>query len=191
MMTERIEIDKATVDKWNAILRQSGNAFDGDGSLSPVGRCLFVRTAEFEDGTLCDVKVCASGPYRWVEAVAYDSHGHKLWSSPSVDNLLWGWKFYLVKVDGSTAAYSVEVVQGTPSRKKWETLGESRDDFRETVQEELENGVTKEYSAQIAEFIVDRVAEDIIETADVENWSMGDLRLGIGRVLLHLVTNAN
>lgn len=191
MMTAKIEIDKATIDKWNAVLSQSGNAFDGDGSLSPVGRCLFVRTAEFEDGTLCDVKICASGPYRWVEAVAYDSHGHKLWLSPSTGNLIGGWEFCLAKVDGSTAAYSIEVVQSTPSRKKWETLGESRGDFCETVQEELENGVAKEYSTQIAELIVDKVADDIIDTADVENWSIGDLRLGIGRVLLNLVTNAN
>ena len=40
-----------------------------------------------------------------------------------------------------------------------------------------------EYSAPIAEKIADDVARDVWETADREDWSMGDVALAVGRVL--------
>ena len=48
-----------------------------------------------------------------------------------------------------------------------------------------------EYSALIAEKIADDVARDVCETADHEDWSVGDVALAVGRVLcrkLHIAT---
>ncbi len=63
-------------------------------------------------------------------------------------------------------------------------LGCSRDDFCETVAHEIENGITSEYSAKIADAIADKVAEDVMESADPKEWNDCDVRLGSGRVLL-------
>jgi len=51
------------------------------------------------------------------------------------------------------------------------------------IKKELESGIARDYSDDIADKIADEVAQDVCDTADVENWSIGDLRLGIGRTI--------
>ena len=63
-------------------------------------------------------------------------------------------------------------------------LGCTRDDFCTMLLEEIEDGITSEYSAKIADAIADKVAMDILESADQKKWNTCDMRLGIGRVIL-------
>jgi hypothetical protein len=41
-----------------------------------------------------------------------------------------------------------------------------------------------DYAQKIATTIADDVAQDVCDSADLEHWSIGDVRLGIGRVLM-------
>ena len=66
-------------------------------------------------------------------------------------------------------------------------LGTTRDDFVTMIRHELENGVTSEYSQKISEAIASRVAKDVYETADREEWNTCDVSLGAGRVLLKVL----
>ena len=56
--------------------------------------------------------------------------------------------------------------------------------------DELETITEREYAQQIAENIVNDVATDIQETADVE-YNSSDVRLAIGRVLVNLTDPDN
>ena len=63
-------------------------------------------------------------------------------------------------------------------------LGTTREGFACMVGREIEMGLSSEYSRDIAEAIVQRVAEDVEETADVSKWNDCDVNLGVGRVIL-------
>lgn len=63
-------------------------------------------------------------------------------------------------------------------------IGCTRDDFCTMLLDEIEDGITSEYSAKIVDAIADKVAVDILESADHKKWNTCDLRLGIGRVIL-------
>ena len=63
-------------------------------------------------------------------------------------------------------------------------LGCTRDDFCTMLLHEIEDGITSEYSAKIADAIADKVAVDVLEAADPEEWNTCDISLGVGRVLL-------
>jgi hypothetical protein len=66
----------------------------------------------------------------------------------------------------------------------YEKLGCIRDDFCTMLLEAIEDGITSEYSAKIADAIADKVAEDVLESADQEEWNTCDISLGVGRVIL-------
>jgi hypothetical protein len=63
-------------------------------------------------------------------------------------------------------------------------LGCTRDDFCAMLLDEIENGITSEYSGLIVDAIADKVAEDILGSADQEEWNVCDASLGVGRVIL-------
>ena len=69
-------------------------------------------------------------------------------------------------------------------------IGRPRREFVKLIDCKLTESMSGDYTAEIAEKIADDVAEDICDTADVDNWSEGDLRLAIGRVLLKAAENA-
>ena len=50
--------------------------------------------------------------------------------------------------------------------------------------EEIEDGITSEYSVKIADAIADKVAVDVLETADHKECNSCDISLGVGRVIL-------
>ena len=66
----------------------------------------------------------------------------------------------------------------------YDRLGCTRDDFCTMLLHDIEDGITSEYSAKIADAIADKVAVDVMETADQEEWNTCDISLGVGRVLL-------
>lgn len=63
-------------------------------------------------------------------------------------------------------------------------LGCTRDDFCTMLLEEIEDGITSEYSAKIADAIADKVAVDVLESDDPKEWNTCDISLGVGRVIL-------
>ena len=63
-------------------------------------------------------------------------------------------------------------------------LGCTRDDFCTMLIEEIEDGITREYSVKIADAIADNVAVDVLEAADHKEWNSCDISLGVGRVIL-------
>ena len=63
-------------------------------------------------------------------------------------------------------------------------LGCTRDDFCTMLLGEIEDGITSEYSAKIADAIADKVAVDVLESADPKEWNSCDISLGVGRVIL-------
>ena len=66
----------------------------------------------------------------------------------------------------------------------YEKLGCTRDDFCTMILQEIEDGITSEYSAKIADAIADKVAVDVLEAADPKEWNTCDISLGVGRVIL-------
>lgn len=66
----------------------------------------------------------------------------------------------------------------------YEKLGCTRDDFCTMLLQEIEDGITSEYSAKIVDAIADKVAEDVLESADPKEWNTCDISLGVGRVIL-------
>lgn len=63
-------------------------------------------------------------------------------------------------------------------------LGCTREDFCTMLRHEIEEGITSEYSAKIADAIADKVAVDVLEAADPKEWNTCDVSLGVGRVIL-------
>lgn len=66
----------------------------------------------------------------------------------------------------------------------YDKIGCTRNAFCEMVRHEIENGITSEYSAEIADAIADKVAVDVLESADPHEWNTCDIGLGVGRVIL-------
>ena len=64
-------------------------------------------------------------------------------------------------------------------------LGCTRDDFCTMLLEDIEDGITSEYSAKIADAIADKVAVDVLESSDPKEWNSCDISLGVGRVILN------
>lgn len=50
--------------------------------------------------------------------------------------------------------------------------------------EEIEDGITSEYSVKIADAIADKVAVDVLDAAEHNEWNSCDIRLGVGMVIL-------
>ena len=147
--------------------------------------------AECADGILADLKVCTSdtGQDVWSEMVVYDEHGHELWVSEVSDRLSGPWEFELKNVYGNgdrVQKYVVDVVEDKEMEidTVYDRLGCTRDDFCTMLLQEIEDGITSEYSAKIADAIADKVAVDVMETADQKEWNTCDISLGVGRVLL-------
>ena len=51
------------------------------------------------------------------------------------------------------------------------------------VETDLRKIVSGDYSSAIADCIVDDIAMDIWETADLDNWNDSDFRIAFGRIL--------
>ena len=66
----------------------------------------------------------------------------------------------------------------------YDKLGCTREDFCTMLRQEIEEGITSEYSAKIADAIADKVAVDVLESADHKEWNTCDISLGVGRVIL-------
>ena len=188
-MHQVIYIPAVELDKWSRLLRQK--SVDYTKENLPRFSCVFVKTVKFPDGILADLKVCTSdtGQDVWSEMVVYDEHGHELWVSEVSDRLSGPWKFELKNVYGNgdrVQKYVVDVVEDKEMEVDtvYDRLGCTRDDFCTMLLQEIEDGITSEYSAKIADAIADKVAVDVMETADQKEWNTCDISLGVGRVLL-------
>ena len=188
-MHQVIYIPAAELDKWGRLLRQK--SVDYTKENLPRFSCVFVKTVKFSDGILADLKVCTSdtGQDVWSEMVVYDEHGHELWVSEVSDRLSGPWEFELKNVYGNgdrVQKYVVDVVEDKEMEidTVYDRLGCTRDDFCTMLLQEIEDGITSEYSAKIADAIADKVAVDVMETADQKEWNTCDISLGVGRVLL-------
>lgn len=70
--------------------------------------------------------------------------------------------------------------------KIYKEIGTSKDYLVELIgayKDSILGGISRDYSKSIAEAIADKVARDIHETADHEDWNIDDVSLAVGRVL--------
>jgi hypothetical protein len=70
------------------------------------------------------------------------------------------------------------------TKTKYELLKVNEKEFLEIVFGELLFVTDSEYAQKIATAIYDDVAQNICDSADLEHWSIDDIRIGIGRALM-------
>lgn len=168
------------LERWERLLSLPEVDLDEEGL--PEFSCVFCETAEFEDGTQADLKVCTSGrdgKSVWSEMVAFDSEGNELWFSEVSDGLLGEWEF---EIDG--VKYEVEVSRRLDAEDAYSKLGCDKEEFCSILLNELENGLSGDYSNRIVDAMADKVAMDVMESADLKEWNPCDVNLGACRVIL-------
>lgn len=70
------------------------------------------------------------------------------------------------------------------AKTRYELLNITKEKFTSLLFRELVFVTDYDHAQKIATFISDDVAQDVCDCADLENWSVSDIRIGIGRVLL-------
>ena len=69
-------------------------------------------------------------------------------------------------------------------KTRYELLNITKDKFVRLLFRELVFVTDYDYAQKLATIISDDVAQDICDSADLKCWSVSDIRIGIGRVLL-------
>lgn len=165
LKTKKVDYDKEQISKYSVVYRW---------------------TVKFDDGASADIRVCSDSResgYLWSEMVVYDSLGREIGFSEPESYLAGEWVLICELEDGAVQTYCV-VVKSDKHNSLYESLDIVRDDMCTMIKEELEDGITTEYSDKITDAIAEAVAEDISTSADKDGWSRSDVRLAIGRVLL-------
>lgn len=168
MLFAKIYVGKEDVEKWDPVLKDGKADFEKEG-VKPCS-CLFLRSARLIDGNFADLKVVSGYDGEVWSEVSVHGISSSI-SSPRSRNLLGQ------RIVGEYYAIDVEICP-------FDRIGTSEDYFVCFVRRELENGISAEYSAPIAEAIAQDVADDVSECADKYKWNDCDVRLGIGRVIL-------
>ena len=67
----------------------------------------------------------------------------------------------------------------------YKSLGTTREFLRSNIAVLEKDGgvISDDYIGRIADKIVDEVAEELHETADLDNWCSDDIKLAVGRIL--------
>ena len=86
----------------------------------------------------------------------------------------------------SLGPWTIEFDRHCKNKKEaiYKLLKVTKKDFLKYVYRELLSVTDIDYAHKIATTISDDVAQDVCDCADREHWSIGDVRLGIGRVLV-------
>lgn len=63
-------------------------------------------------------------------------------------------------------------------------IGIDRCEFVDMVERSLMDGISGDYVGLLADRIAKGVADDVYESADIENWNSCDVSLGVARVIL-------
>ena len=166
---------KSELDYWDSVLKDGKADFSKE-KLAPFS-CVFVKSVRFDDGYSADIKVCTdsfeSGGI-WSEMVLYDSYGVEICLSEVRDRLSGTWALEM-----NDTSYEVYVELDAFGK-----IGSDRCGFVKMVERSLMDGISGEYVGLLADTIAERVAEDIYESADIDNWNSCDISLGAGRVIL-------
>lgn len=157
----------------------------------------FHGKVQFPNGNYASVMVCTDTPNAgtlWAQCILFDKNGNEVDRTDVADCLVGTYVMY--DKDQRYAVIVESKMVDEPGNKggyfgdqpwMYNQLGCSRKDFVDHVRMGLENGVIRDYSYQIAEKIVDDVAQDICDSADVNKWNSCDIGLGTGRVLARAV----
>ena len=175
ILREHACLPKQELEYWDRLLK-AGKADFSNEKLAPFS-CVFVKSVKFDDGLMADIKVCTdsfeSGGV-WSEMVLYDQSGVEIALSDVRDRLSGTWT-----LESDSSRYEVYVHLDVFGK-----IGIERRDFIDVVERSLLDGISGDYVRLLAEKIAERVAEDIDECADVDNWNSCDVSLGVGRVIL-------
>lgn len=170
-----VRISKGDLDYWDGLL-EAGKADFSKEKLAPYS-CVFVASARFDDGYSADVRVCTdsfeSGGI-WSEMILNDASGVEASLTDVRDRLSGTWE---LENDGTR--YEV-YVEPDPFGK----IGIDRCGFVSMVERSLMDGISGEYVGLLADRIAEGVADDVSESADIDNWNSCDVSLGAARVIL-------
>ena len=166
---------KSELDYWDSVLKDGKTDLSNE-KLAPFS-CVFVKSVKFDDGCTADINVCTdsfeSGGI-WSEVVLYDQSGVEIALSDVRDRLSGAWT-----IESDSSRYEVYVYIDVFGR-----IGTERCDFIDVVERSLLDGISGDYVRLLAERISEGVAEDVFESADIENWNSCDVSLGVSRVIL-------
>lgn len=183
---EEVSIPEADIKHWSPILSRGLVDYKEHNLAEFSSVC--VVSAVFGDGAKADIRI-KTGSARdrtiWGEMVVHDKHGREVACSTYTCRELTGeWFTRSGDSEGRSVKYTVDISQAVDVRPVFERLGIEKDDFSAVVRQSLENGISSEYSAILAERICIDVAWDVYEAADPSEWNDSDVRLGIGRAIL-------
>lgn len=168
-------VSKSEFDYWDGVLKDGKADFSKE-KLAPFS-CVFVKSVRFDDGYSADIKVCTnsfeSGGV-WSEMVLYDPSGVKVRLSEVRDRLSGAWS---LETDSSRYEVYVEL-------DAFGKIGIDRCGFVNMVERSLMDGISGEYVGLLADRIAEGVADDVSESADIDNWNSCDVSLGVARVIL-------
>lgn len=183
---EEVSIPEADIKHWSPILSQ-GLVDYKEHNLSEFSS-VYVVSAVFGDGAKADIYIktgSAEDGNILGEMVVHDKHGREVACSTDTCRELTGeWLARSGDSEGRSVKYIVDISQAVDVRPVFERLGIEKEDFSTVVCQSLENGISSEYSAILAERICIDVAWDVYEAADPSEWNDSDVRLGIGRAIL-------
>lgn len=166
---------KSELDYWDRLLK-CGKADLSKEKLAPFS-CVFVKSVRFDDGHSADIRVCTdsfdSGGL-WSEMILYDPSGVEVCLSEVSDRLSGTWS---LETDSSRYEVYVEL-------DSFGKIGTERCAFVNMVERSLMYGISGEYVRLLADRIAEEVADDVFESADIENWHSIDVGLGVARVIL-------
>lgn len=170
-----VRISKGDLDYWDGLL-EAGRADFSKEKLAPYA-CVFVASARFDDGNTAYVRVCTdsfkSGGI-WSEMILDDASGVEVDRTEVRDRLSGTWE---LENDGTRYEVYVEL---DPFGK----IGIDRCGFVNMVERSLMDGISGEYVGLLADRIAEGVADDVSESADIDNWNSCDVSLGVARVIL-------
>ena len=166
---------KSELDYWEGVLSE-GKADLSKEKLAPFS-CVFVKSVRFDDGYSADIEVCTGSLENggvWSEMVLYNPYGDEVGLSEIRDRLFGTWS---VETDSSRYEVYVEL-------NAFGKIGIDRCGFVKMVERSLMDGISGDYVGLLADRIAKGVAEDVSESADIENWNSCDVSLGVARVIL-------
>ena len=166
---------KQELEYWDLLLK-AGKADFSNEKLAPFS-CVFVKSVKFDDGCMADIKVCTdsfdSGGI-WSEMALYDQYGVEIALSEVGDRLSGTWT-----IESDSSRYEVYVHIDVFGK-----IGIDRRGFVNMVERSLMDGISGDYVGLLADRIAEGVADDVSESADVDNWNSCDVSLGVARVIL-------
>ena len=175
LLRAHVHISKSELDYWECLL-EDGEADLSKEKLAPLS-CVFVKSVRFDDGYSADIKVCSGSLENggvWSEVALYNPHGDEVCLSEIRRKLSGIWE-----LETDYSRYEVYVEPDAFCK-----IGIDRCGFVNMIERSLMDGISGEYVGLLADRIAEGVADDVSESADIENWNSCDVSLGVARVIL-------